>query len=405
MRELYLKHKLFFTILFIVIAGFILWYFSSIVICIVIAGIISIIGFPLVEKMDGIRIGKFKIPHVINVTITLLLIISLVLGLLSFFIPLVIHETNMISTIDWTKLAAYYDVEIRRIEQNMINLGLISTNATFESIIKENLARVVDMTLFSNILSVAVSFAGIFVFHVFSVIFLSFFFLNDHNLLPRVIMMFVPEEAEEKAKNVMTKSKVLLSRYFIGLSINVLMMIASYAIVLTIIGARGSLVIAFVAGMLNIIPYIGPITGVIIGTILGVTGVIEGGLYGEIFPMVLKIGLAMTAVIVIDNVVYGPLIQGKSVKAHPVEIFLVIIAAGSLGGIPAMIVAVPGYAFIRILAGEFLQQFKIGRQFSGYDQRKEHEKIIEEIEHSEITIKVRKNPPAEKQASVKQKKQ
>ena len=72
----------------------------------------------------------------------------------------------------------------------------------------------------------------------------------------------------------------------------------------------------------------------------------------------------MFVVQTIDNNVFAPLIQGKSVKAHPVEIFIVVIAAASLGGIVGMIVAVPTYGFIKIVANEFLSNFKVFRQIS-----------------------------------------
>jgi predicted PurR-regulated permease PerM len=136
-------------------------------------------------------------------------------------------------------------------------------------------------------------------------------------------------------------------------------MIASYSIALSIVGVKGALVIAFFAGIVNIIPYIGPLIAVGTGIILGVTGVVSEGLYGSIGSMMLKVFLAMIVVIIIDNIVYGPMIQGKSLKVHPVEIFLVIIAAGSIGGIPAMIIAVPSYAFLRIVGEEFFSQFRI----------------------------------------------
>ena len=183
-------------------------------------------------------------------------------------------------------------------------------------------------------------------------------------MLPKFVLLLVPEKYEDQVKHVMWKSKTLLSRYIIGLIINVLVMIASYAIVLSIVGVQGALVIAFVAGLLNIVPYIGPVIGLAIGIILGVTSVVSQGHYAEMVPMAIKVLIAMEAMVILDNVIYGPLIQGKSVKAHPIEIFLVIIAAGSLGGIPAMIVAVPGYAFLRIVAGEFFSQFRLVQKLS-----------------------------------------
>jgi len=359
MKELYNENKLFFIVLIIAVIGYLAWYFSGILICILVAGVISIIGNPLVELLDKVSIGKMKMLHPISVIITLLLIITLVLGLLSFFIPLVIDEVALISTIDWNKLMEYYNNEIKWLQNTLVQTGIIRKGATVEMLLKENITRFLDISLFSSIVSGVISFTGTFFFHIFTILFLSFFFLNYIKMLPRLILLLIPEKYGEHSKNVMYKSKILLSRYFIGLIINVLVMIVSYAVALKITGARGALVIAFFGGIVNIIPYIGPFIAVGTGIILGVTGVISAGLYGSIGSLAIGILIAMVIVIILDNFVYGPMIQGKSVKAHPVEIFLVIIAAGSIGGIPAMIVAVPGYAFLRIIATEFFSQFRL----------------------------------------------
>jgi predicted PurR-regulated permease PerM len=162
----------------------------------------------------------------------------------------------------------------------------------------------------------------------------------------------------------MQKSKKLLSRYFIGLFLQVLANIATYSVALAIIGVKGALVIGFFAGIIIIIPYLGGIIAVITGILLGVTGVISAGDYSQILPMAIKILVAMVVVQLIDNNIFQPYIQGKSVKAHPVEIFLVIIAAAGIGGIPAMIIAVPAYAFLRIVASEFFHQFRLIREMT-----------------------------------------
>jgi len=364
MYELYHRYKLFFLILITAGIGFLVWYFSEIIIIIIVAGVISIIGYPLVGRLDKIKIRKFKFPHALSVAVTLILILTLFLSLFSFFIPLVVQEATMISSIDGSKLIAYYQSEITWLQETLIRFGIIARNSTIETILKQNIVGVLNIGVFSNILGSLITFTGKFFFNVFSTLFLSFFFLYDVKMLPRVLLLLIPEKYNEQTRNVMHKSKTLLSRYFIGLIINVLAMIASYAIVLSILGVRGALVIAFFGGIVNIIPYIGPIIAVITGILLGVTGVISAGLYGAIGSMAIKILLCMLLVIILDNAVYAPMIQGKSVKAHPVEIFLVIIAAGSIGGIPAMITAVPGYAFLRILASEFLSNFRLVRKMT-----------------------------------------
>jgi predicted PurR-regulated permease PerM len=359
MTSLYEKYRLFFILLIIFLVGFLAWYFLQILTCIIIAGIISIIGFPLVELFDKIRYKKIKFPHILSVFITLIIILAVVLGLLSFFIPLVVKETGLIAAIDWQKLMDFYRPEIRWLQNTLLQYGVLKKGATLESMLIGNISQVADFSIFSNILAGVISIAGSFFFYVFTTLFLSFFFLLDIMMLPQFILKLIPLKYEDQVKHIMLRSKAVLSRYFIGLIINVLVMIASYSIALTIAGVKGALVIAFFAGIVNIIPYIGPLIAVGTGMILGVTGVVSEGLYGSIGPMMLKVVIAMVVVIVIDNIAYGPLIQGRSLKVHPVEIFLVIICAGSIGGIPAMIIAVPAYAFLRIVGEEFFSQFRI----------------------------------------------
>jgi predicted PurR-regulated permease PerM len=356
---LYEKNKLFFIILGVAVAGFLAWYFSQILICILVAGVISIIGLPLVEFFDRLRVKKIRFPHFLSVFVTLIILLVVLVGLISFFIPLIVKETSMIASIDWQKLMDFYKPEILWLQNNMSRYGIIKQDATFGSLLKDTVTRTLDLSIFSNILSGAIAFAGSFFFYVFTTLFLSFFFLLDVMMLPRLILKLVPVNYEEQTRHIMKRSKAVLSRYFIGLVINVLVMIASYSITLSIVGAKGALAIAVFAGIVNIIPYIGPLIAVGTGILLSVTGTFSEGAYGDAGSVAIKVFFAMTVVIVLDNIVYGPLIQGTRLKVHPVEIFLVIIAAGSIGGIPAMIAAVPSYAFIRIIAEELFSQLRI----------------------------------------------
>ena len=79
----------------------------------------------------------------------------------------------------------------------------------------------------------------------------------------------------------------------------------------------------------------------------------------ETLPMLGWMTLVFGSVQVIDNVLFQPLIYSSSVKAHPLEIFLVIMAAGSMAGIMGMILAIPVYTIMRVIAKEFLVNMKL----------------------------------------------
>ena len=364
MKELYEKNKLFFVILIVVAVGFLLWYFSNIVSYILIAIVVSLLGAPLVKLFNKIRIWKFRFPHVLSVILTMLIMFALFAGFFSFFIPLVITEATMISEINVGQLSGHYHQDIDWLETWSVQLGVIKDKVTLLAVIQETAMKFVSLNMFSRVLTDLFSFTGTFLFELFSVLFISFFFLNDPEMVRRIILTIVPDKYSDQTIHVMDKSKKLLSRYFIGLFLDVNAMIISYSIGLSILGIKGALVIAFFAGIINIIPYLGPLIATIMGVILGMTSMASIGDFGMIGHTALLIMLVFLIVIVIDNVVYQPLIYGKSVKAHPIEIFLVIIAAGSVGGIVGMIIAVPVYTLLRIVAQEFLSQFKIVRSLT-----------------------------------------
>ena len=130
------------------------------------------------------------------------------------------------------------------------------------------------------------------------------------------------------------------------------------------IGFNYALGIAFIAGLLNIIPYVGPLIGEAIGVVLCLilkygAGV---GLNVNIWIFALIVLAIMLSVQLIDNFIYQPLIYSTSIKAHPLEIFIVLLIAGHIGGIVGMLIAIPAYTVIRVIASRFFYDFKIVRR-------------------------------------------
>jgi len=124
-------------------------------------------------------------------------------------------------------------------------------------------------------------------------------------------------------------------------------------------GIKNALLIAFVGGVFHIIPYIGPLIGATLGVVLGLAGAISGNMYPDLVPVILKILSVFFAVNLIDNFVFQPFIYSNSVKAHPLEIFFIVLIGERLAGIPGMVLAIPFYTLIRIVAKEFFNKFKI----------------------------------------------
>jgi len=336
---------------------FLLWYFFEIFVLVAIAMLVAIAGSPLVKLLSRISIRKHHLPEGISVTFTLLLLLGIFAALFFVLVPLFLEQINVIANIDFTGLFSYYQQEIFWVENNLHKMGVIADNYTLAAFIKEKSIAMVDFNQVSDLATGMLAFTGSFFFNLFSVLFISWYLLSDFSAIHKFILKITPIDYTDDTDGFLKQSRILISRYVLGLILDTLAVMVSYAIILSLLGIKGAIVIAVLAGLLNLIPYIGPVIGVIIGTVIGLTSAVSTGNFGGLDLVAIKIGLSMLAVIILDNIFYEPYIQGKSIHAHPLEIFLVIMAGEVIGGVIAMIVIVPVYGVLKILATRFLHHF------------------------------------------------
>jgi predicted PurR-regulated permease PerM len=182
-----------------------------------------------------------------------------------------------------------------------------------------------------------------------------------------MILSLTPEKFTGKMQIFMHRVKALLLRYFLGLIIEVILIMILITIGLSILNIPFStaLVIGLFAGMMNIIPYIGPLIGTLFGVVLSLAANLQPDMMSQLLPLAGWVILVFLMVQLIDNVLFQPLIYASSVHAHPLEIFFVIMMAGSLAGIAGMMAAIPLYTVLRVFAKEFLNQFSIVRKMTG----------------------------------------
>ena len=194
---------------------------------------------------------------------------------------------------------------------------------------------------------------------IFSILFISFFFLKDDSLFYDSFMVMIPQKYNPSTIRILNEVKRLLTRYFIGLIIELTSMITLITLGLMILGVENALLIGFIGGLMNVIPYLGPLIGATIGIIIGIISSLALGAYTSILPLSLTIAAVFGAANLVDNILLQPLIYSTSVRAHPIEIFLVIIIAGTLFGVVGMILAVPAFTVIRVILREFFSEMRI----------------------------------------------
>jgi predicted PurR-regulated permease PerM len=356
MRQV-LKYAGYVILLFI--AGYMIWRFSFMIVWVLLAAVISFVGHPLVHLFDKIHFRKWRIPHSLSAVLSLFVIVLLFFGLIAVFVPLIISQAETISKLDVTLLAHNLQGPLQWLDDEMHTMGVIPYGMTLQDFIVIKAKSLVNIGSVTTVINSFFSVAGTVIVGFVSVLFISFFFLKDENMFEEGLLLVVPVKHHKATRKVISESKNLLMRYFIGIMLEVIGVMSIIATGLWIFGVENALLIGFFGGVMNIIPYIGPVIGTVIGITLGITATIAAGAYDQLLPVFLKLAGVILTAHFIDNNVLVPLIYSKSVKAHPLEIFFVIIMGGSLAGIPGMLLAIPVYTVLRVIAKEFLQQFRI----------------------------------------------
>jgi len=347
---------------------FLLFYFRNIVAYILIAAVLSLIGRPLMRGIQRIPFGKKKhLGKMGSALITLLLMLALTIGFLAALIPLVAMEIKDLSAIDITSVMDYLDVAFAHISNKIphfISYG--DSDSGMQDYIQGQLANMMNLGQVTNLFSSVAGTLGNMFLMFFSVSFILFFFLKEEQLFSHIILVFVPRRYEEKVSHVMTSINHLLKRYFIGIVLEVLGVMTLETIGFSVVGLgfNHGLVVGVFAGIMNVIPYIGPWIGGAFGILVAIATHLNQSFPEVTLPLILLVILVVVIVQLVDNVVFQPVIYSNSVRAHPLEIFLVILMAGSFAGIAGMILAIPVYTVLRVIAREFLSQFRLVRELT-----------------------------------------
>lgn len=232
-------------------------------------------------------------------------------------------------------------------------------NDSFFDIAKKNIISLVNPKRIQNILGGMVGFLGNMLIGVFSILFIAFFFLREQGLFTGMITNLVPDKFTVQTEHAVDESSKLLVRYFIGIATQIIVITTLVSLLLSLFGIKNALLIGFFAALMNVIPYIGPILGATFAVIITFTSNLNLSFYSELLPVLGKVAIVFVIMQMVDNFLIQPFIFGRSVKAHPLEIFLIVLVGAQLGGIIGMVLAIPVYTVLRVIGKVFLSEFKV----------------------------------------------
>jgi predicted PurR-regulated permease PerM len=325
-----------------------LYLIQSVLIYLVVALILTLIGNPILDFFKK----RLKFKHTYATIATLFIFILFIASFILMFIPLISSQGQNLSLLKTTEI----EKSITQLT-NQTSAFLESHNIDSEQMLKEmNITSKINFNFIPNFLNTVLTTISSFGIGLASVLFITFFFLKDRIEFVNGAKKLIPDSQEEKILNSVHKINQLLSRYFIGLLLQLFIVFLLYVIVLFIFDIPNLFIIAFLCAVLNIVPYIGPLIASVLAALLTMLSHLGSDFQTEILPTTIYVLIGFWVVQIIDNNLSQPIIFSKSVSSHPLEIFLVILIAGFLSGILGMIIAVPLYTIFKVIGKEFFPE-------------------------------------------------
>ena len=351
----------------IAIVLFLLWYFNNIVAFVLISAVLSLVGKPLVDLVSRISIKGWSPPRAVGAAMALLAIWFLFILFFRVMIPLVVSQLNELSNVNVARMVSNFNQPLQAVDAFIHEyLPESAQGFVLMEYMVDKVSSLVNVTILTDLFSSTANIIGSLIVAAFSVSFITFFFLKDESLFFNGVTILFPERLEKSIRHALTSINNLLRRYFVGIVLQSIGIMVLDTIGLLIVGLpfHTALVIGLFRGILNVIPYVGPIIGTALGLIIGVATNLNLDFTTQLMPLLVFMTIVFVAVQLIDNFVFQPLIFSNSIHAHPLEIFIVLLIAGSLSGVLGMLLAIPGYTVIRVFAKEFFNNLRLVRKLT-----------------------------------------
>ena len=348
------------TLAIVALALFLVWYLWSIVLYVIVAAILSLVGRPLVVRLTRVNVSGMTLSRGTAAALTLVLMWIVVGGLGWLFLPLIFGKVSQLAVIDWDGVITLIEssfADVRGMLQRHLSIELNDMGVAF----KEFVLGLIDVDVvktFGSVVSVVKSVGIAF----FSVSFITYYFMRDDGLFYKLVTFFFPDRYRSNVHHALDSITSLLSRYFGGLMVESLLLMIIISVIMLIVGMplSDALIVGLIMGIFNVIPYAGPVIGAFLSLCVAIITPIDGNMVYTVVAIVSTI----VSVKVVDDFIIQPTIYSDRVQAHPLEIFLCILVAGTVAGVWGMLLAIPLYTVLRVFAREFFSEYSLVRKLT-----------------------------------------
>jgi len=348
--------RAFFILLTLILVVFAIYFYEAIVSYFIWAAFFAFIFNPFIVMIENLGVKR-----VYAILIFYIIFFFNVFLFSSIFFPIIIRQINNFSE-TYINFVTQPDSSVNNMPY-LANLQRIfgEIKALFPFVDFENVGvNIIEKTsdLFTRLPNLLLSYSSN-VFKLFSYLasvpIISFFILKDHIFLRNKLFSMIPNKYFEISLLTIDKINTTIGTYLRALLIEISIVTTMNCIVLTVLGIRFGILVGVIAGIFNIIPYLGPLTGIVLA---GLTVIFTGGPSN----LLVYTMLGMWGVQLVDNAVVYPTVMGKNTKMHPIVIILSVIAGGASFGFFGMMIAVPTLFLVKELVRllyKNLKQFEI----------------------------------------------
>ncbi|WP_223554422.1 AI-2E family transporter [Lysinibacillus sphaericus] len=368
--------NLFFTLIILVLLACVIFMFQKVAFIftplkvlfqvVILPGVLAGIAYYLLRPLLGL-LEKWRIPRIWGI----LLLYIAVIGILTLLILLVYPFLRD----QFTNLAKEFPEYFMALTQNAVDylnnsriteyLDKMNFNEVVKNFTTDMVKTVKDTAtnlaqgVASGITGFVSTLTGI-VLSLVTVPFILFYLLKDGEKLPNFILKACPPRMRKEVHEIFHDMDKQISSYIQG-QILVSMCIGSMVTIgFLIIGMKYALLLGFLAMITSVVPYLGPV--------IAITPAVIIALVTSPF-MLFKLAIVWTVVQLIEGKFISPQIMGKSLSIHPITIIFVLLTAGSLFGVPGVILGIPGYAILKVLVTHLFKLFK--QRYNRYEDEEQ----------------------------------
>ncbi|MBS2970258.1 AI-2E family transporter [Metabacillus sp. KIGAM252] len=333
--------------------------------------ILAVVAYYLLRPIMRLLM-RAGIGRTTSIFLLLVLIIGLLVLLIMSVVPFLVDQTKSL----FTSFPGYWDKFITGFESYVegqsylapIYEDLKDRSSGIFSSVGSNASNVASETLsgFTKVLSALTSVT----IGLVTAPFILFYLLKEGEKLPKAFIRLLPPRMRGGTRKVFREIDEQVRAYIQGQLLVSLCIGVMLYIGFLIIGMDYAVVLAAIASVTSVVPYLGPV--------IAITPAIIIAIVTSPF-MLLKLAFVWTVVQLLEGKLISPQIMGKSLRVHPITIIFVLVTAGHLFGVLGVILGIPAYAILRTFVFQFFKLYK--RRYNRYyatsptEERYEEDKI------------------------------